>query len=305
MPLTKVFFNFLTFVQIITFTLTDLDSECRSIEYLQNHPLECCSYPQFSDYSPMTANKCAQTCRNDVQYSSFSCQRICIIKETGVIDGNGNIDVFTVIKFFYDSPKDLSPKWEPTVRNSIKNCEYEFPKTIDLGNENQLSFCYKNFIECIRKMNFINCPYFNSSGDCGKMKELMTKCERKNYDFLHKILFEEIYTRGNWKPEITITTSGAMASEITTGKIVDNNKITSTTSKQSSSNATTTTTSINSTSTTIKSSSNNTKTSKTSSNPKQTNKVENSDQFITTVASWSTSVGNFNQKTAKSKNNKL
>jgi hypothetical protein len=157
-------------------------------------------------------------CKNDVRFSVFSCQRICIIKETGLVDDEGAVDVMAVIKFFHEpSSSDLSPKWEPTVRNSIKSCEKECPGELDTSDEKKLSNCYRNLVECARKANFVNCPSFSATGDCGKMRELMAKCERKHFEFLHKILFEEIFERGNWKPETTTTGKTTSGSGKTTG----------------------------------------------------------------------------------------
>lgn len=109
-----------------------------------------------------------------------------------------NVDGF--LKLFFEGGfselKELSTKWQEVVKNSIKYCENEFPaKWIENSEAKYLNF-YKYFAECIRKMNFINCVNFKTGTEnCVKMKTLMESCNVKNYDFLHKILFEDFYYR--------------------------------------------------------------------------------------------------------------
>jgi hypothetical protein len=104
------------------------------------------------------------------------------------------------LKLFYEGGtndfKELTPKWQEVVKNSIKFCENEFPaKWIEIEFK-YLSF-YKYYVECIRKINFINCVDFKGGTDsCVKMKNLIENCGIKNYDFLHKMFFEDFYYRG-------------------------------------------------------------------------------------------------------------
>jgi len=108
------------------------------------------------------------------------------------------------LKLFYEGGtsdyKELTTKWQEVVKRSIKSCESEFPAKWIEDSEAKYLNSYKYFVECIRKMNFLNCVDFKGGTEnCVKMKNLMESCNVKNYDFLHKILFEEFYYRGkNW-----------------------------------------------------------------------------------------------------------
>lgn len=182
----------------IRYQYTDQSSDCRSIESLSIHPLECCTYPIFYDNPPSTSNMCATKCKNDVRFPNFSCQRTCIIKETGVFE-DGTVKSEGFLKLFFEGGekelKELSPRWQDVVRNSIRSCEDEFPaKWIE--DDNKCRSFYGNFVECVRKMNFLNCVDYKGNDKCAKMKELMENCFMKNYDFLHKVFFEDFYFKG-------------------------------------------------------------------------------------------------------------
>lgn len=51
-----------------------------------------------------------------------------------------------------------------------------------------------NYVECIRKRNFLECKLIDNPG-CKKLRESIFHCHQPDYEFLHKIFFEDFYYR--------------------------------------------------------------------------------------------------------------
>lgn len=185
--------------------------ECLSLESSKIHPLDCCVYPRFCDALPDLLKWCADDCRS-LPFPDFQCQRRCILFRNGWLVNGTQANLTAIVKSFHEGGegelKYLSQIWLPIVENSAKFCEIEFPasnetlKDIPANVEDgaatvNVYFYYNNFVECVRKMNFVNCPekLTKVSAECEKLNQTMLKCNTTDYSITHKLLFEDFYYR--------------------------------------------------------------------------------------------------------------
>lgn len=125
--------------------------------------------------------------------------RNCFIKESGVIV-NGNVNFTAAEGLFYECSESdeipLKSEWKNIVQDSIAGCESSFPIKKGIRDEDYTYF-YNKFIDCVRMLNFVNCTDFSNEGNCTLIKDTMKKCNSSDYEFLHELFFEGTFYREN------------------------------------------------------------------------------------------------------------
>lgn len=97
-------------------------------------------------------------------------------------------------------------QWRHVVYNASLFCVTEFPLSPtndgrrNVSSEESWNYYYMNYVECIRKRNFLECK-LNDIPACKKLKDAIVHCHRPNYGFLHKIFFEDFYYRNKTEEE--------------------------------------------------------------------------------------------------------
>ncbi|XP_070504756.1 uncharacterized protein [Chironomus tepperi] len=180
--------------------------KCREAANAQVHPLDCCKYPRFYDNTPQNLRECDTNCRM-LPYPLFSCVRNCIIERYGVFTktNNGAIGLNRITDAFVDQDeipgiRPLSPVWRSVVQNSSMFCYSEFPLSPsndgrrNVSSEESWNYYYMNYVECIRKRNFLEC-IVNDIPGCRKLREAIFHCYQPDYGFLHQLFFEDFYYR--------------------------------------------------------------------------------------------------------------
>ncbi|KAL7010828.1 hypothetical protein ACKWTF_013963 [Chironomus riparius] len=140
-------------------------------------------------------------------YPLFSCVRNCIIERYGVFTrGNGGfLGPNRITEAFCDQDevpgiRQLQPIWRQVVYNASLACYTEFPLTPgstrqrNVSSEDSWNYYYMNYVECIRKRNFLQCNLMDNPG-CKKLRESIIHCHLPDYEFLHKLFFEDFYYR--------------------------------------------------------------------------------------------------------------
>lgn len=187
-------------------------AECQSLATSKLHALDCCVYPRFCDAFPPLLQLCADECRS-LPYPDFRCQRQCIIVRNGWLLNLNQTNSSAIVKSFFegsevedDELKVLSPSWLSVVEKSASTCEVELahsnktlkeiPSKVEDGIATVFTFhYYNNFVECVRKMNFVNCPekHMKKSSECEKFTQTLIKCNTTDYALTHKLFFEDFY----------------------------------------------------------------------------------------------------------------
>lgn len=92
----------------------------------------------------------------------------------------------------------MDEMWTSIVLNTSFFCFSEFPRNPDnsynVKSDEIWNYYYSNYIECIRKLNFLECKV-TQTPECSKLQELITHCHTPDYPFLHKLFHEEFYYR--------------------------------------------------------------------------------------------------------------
>jgi hypothetical protein len=113
-----------------------------------------------------------------------------------IVKGVVNVSAAEELFFAHNDDEELTDGWKKVVSESIKACESSFPIKKGIRDEDYTYF-YNKFIECVRLFNFVNCSEAKSEGNCTRVREEAGKlCGPASYDFLHEFFFEGSFEKG-------------------------------------------------------------------------------------------------------------
>jgi hypothetical protein len=156
--------------------------------------------------------------------------------DNGVIYNGNQTNVTALWKAFYAGGEveyvQMNETWMSVVLENTKICENEIPgnktiKEIPRDEETGLQhnfFYYNLLVECLRKWNFVKCPYMKKSKECEELKSTMEHCNGIDYPLTHKILHEEYFYRKELNYGRDVTKIPDKNVEATTEEVTDETK---------------------------------------------------------------------------------